>query len=103
MHCIYPHTNTDEVQLESPAHDPDIDGLINLQQEPAIPKKVCSQPPTPTPELIDQKFYGPDPIPTSSLDTPSTAEFSPKTDTIDSSNTNQELDQDKEDWDNGQF
>ena len=31
VHCIYLHNNTDEVQLEAPAYDPDIGG--HIQQE----------------------------------------------------------------------
>ena len=107
LHCIYLHNTTDEVQLETPVYDPDIDGHIQ-QEETTTPKEVhsssTSSPPEPDEqnssskplELDEQNSYGPDHIPTSFPDTLTTTQSSLDTNTADPVETNQEIDQEEE-------
>ena len=88
IHCLYPHANTDEVQLEAPLYDPDIDGQINTHQDTTEPKEVYSSPATPTPESLDHTTYGPEPVPTALPE---------------SNTTNQEIEEGDEDWEYGEF
>ena len=89
VHCLYSHTNTDEVQLEAPLYDPDIDGHINTQQENTKPNQEHSPPATPTPESQDQTVHEPDPVTTPLLDSISpTPPDNSETETIPTATTN---------------
>ena len=34
MHCLFPHSQTDIIQLNAPEYDPDIDGQLKVQIPP---------------------------------------------------------------------